>query len=132
MGCTDTTDTTVLWVPYLKLAVCGDVVYGDVHHYLVEANTREKRMEWIAALEKAKALGPETVVAGRKGPGGLDGVYTLDASIEYIRDFQGLIDGGVYDAEVLYERMMEKYSGRVNSHALLSGCIVAAKSLPKL
>ena len=132
VGHTDTTDTTVLWVPDLKLAVCGDVVYGDVHQYLVEANTREKRMEWIAALEKVKALGPETVVAGHKRPGGLDGVYNLDASIEYIRDFQDLIDGGVYDAKVLYERMMEKYGGRVNSHALLSGCIVAVKSLSKL
>jgi hypothetical protein len=132
VGHTDTTDTTVLWVPDLKLAVCSDVIYGDVDQYLVEANTREKRMEWIAALEKVKALGPETVVAEHKRPGGLDGVYTLDAPIEYIRDFQGLIDGGVYSAKVLYERMMEKYGGRVNSHALLSGCIVAAKSLPKL
>ena len=132
VGHTDTTDTTVLWVPDLKLAVCGDVVYGDVHQYLVEANTRKKRMEWIAALEKVKALGPETVVAGHKRPGGLDGVYNLDASIEYIRDFQGLIDEGVNDAKVLYEKMMEKYGGRVNSHALLSGCIVAVKNLPKL
>jgi hypothetical protein len=89
-------------------------------------------MEWIAALEKVKALGPETVVAGHKRPGGLDWVYNLDASIEYIRDFQGLIDEGVNDAKVLYERMMEKYGGRVNSHALLSGCIVAVKDLPKL
>jgi glyoxylase-like metal-dependent hydrolase (beta-lactamase superfamily II) len=57
VGHTDTTDTTVLWVPDLKLAVCRDVVYGDVHQYLVEANTREKWIEWIAALEKVKAFG---------------------------------------------------------------------------
>jgi glyoxylase-like metal-dependent hydrolase (beta-lactamase superfamily II) len=132
VGHTDTTDTTVLWVPDLKLAVCGDVVYGDVHQYLVEANTREKRMEWIAALEKVKALGPETVVAGHKRPGGLDGVFNLDASIQYIRDFQNLIDDGVKDAKVLYEKMMEKYGGRVNSQALLGGCRAAVKSLPKL
>jgi glyoxylase-like metal-dependent hydrolase (beta-lactamase superfamily II) len=132
VGHTDTTDTTVLWVPDLKLAVCGDVVYGDVHQYLVEANTREKRMEWIAALQKVKALGPETVVAGHKRPGGLDGVYNLDASIQYIEDFQNLIDNGVNDANVLYEKMMEKYGGRVNSHALLGGCGAAVKKLPKL
>jgi glyoxylase-like metal-dependent hydrolase (beta-lactamase superfamily II) len=131
VGHTDTTDTTVLWVPDLKLAVCGDVVYGDVHQYLVEANTREKRMEWIAALEKVKALGPETVVAGHKRPGGLDGVYNVDASIQYIRDFQDLIDNGVTDAKVLYEKMMEKYGGRVNSHALLGSCGVAVKNLPE-
>lgn len=131
VGHTDTTDTTVLWVPDLKLAVCGDVVYGDVHQYLVEANTREKRMEWIAALEKVKALGPETVVAGHKRPGALDGGYNVDASIQYIRDFQDLIDNGIKDAKVLYEKMMEKYGGRVNSHALLGSCGVAVKNLPK-
>ena len=132
VGHTDTTDTTVLWVPDLKLAVCGDVVYGDVHQYLVEANTREKRLEWIAALEKVKTLGPETVVAGHKRTGGLDGAYNLDSSIEYIKDFQGLIDGGITDAKVLYERMMEKYGGRVNSHALLGSCGAAVKNLPNL
>jgi glyoxylase-like metal-dependent hydrolase (beta-lactamase superfamily II) len=132
VGHTDTSDTTVLWVPDLKLAVCGDVVYGDVHQYLVEANTREKRMEWIAALEKVKALGPETVVAGHKRPGGLDGVYNVDASIQYIRNFQDLIDNGVKDAKVLYEKMMEQYGGRVNSHALLGSCGVAVENLPRM
>lgn len=73
VGHTDTIDSIVLWVPDLKLAVCGDVVYGDVHQYLIEANTREKRMAWIAALQKVKAVGPETVVAGHRRPGGLDG-----------------------------------------------------------
>lgn len=44
VGHTDTFDTTILWIPDLRLAVCGDVVYGDVHQYLAEADTREKRI----------------------------------------------------------------------------------------
>ena len=129
VGHTDTHDTTVLWVPDLKLVVAGDVVYGDVHQYLVEANTRRLRLDWIAALEKVLALQPETVVAGHKRPGGLDGVADVHASIAYIRDFQDLIDAGVTAEEQLYERMMEKYGGRVNSHALLGGCLMAVKNL---
>ena len=35
----DTYNLTTLWVPDLKLAVCGDVVYGDVHQILAEAKT---------------------------------------------------------------------------------------------
>lgn len=54
VGHTDTKDTTVLYVPDLKLAVCGDVVYGDVHQLLLEANTKEKRAEWISAIEKVR------------------------------------------------------------------------------
>jgi len=129
VGHTDTTDTTVLWVPDLKLAVCGDVVYGDVHQYLVEANTKTLRLEWIAALEKVLALQPETVVAGHKRPGGLDSVADVHSSIAYIRDFQALIDGGVKEKEVLYMKMMEKYGGRVNPHALQGGCLFAVRNL---
>ena len=61
-GHSDTYDSTVLWVPDLKLAVCGDVVYCDVHQMLAEANTPELQLEWIAAIEKVEALGPSHVV----------------------------------------------------------------------
>lgn len=132
VGHTDTHDTTVLWVADLKLVVAGDVVYGDVHQYLVEANTKQLRLEWIAALEKVLSLGPETVVAGHKRPGGLDSVADVHSSISYIRDFQALIDGGVSEKEVLYEKMMVKYGGRVNPHALAGGCLMAVRNLKKL
>jgi glyoxylase-like metal-dependent hydrolase (beta-lactamase superfamily II) len=125
LGHTDTFDTTVLWVSDLRLAVCGDVVYGDVHMYLVEANTREKRMEWVAAIEKVQALKPETVVAGHKREGEPDHVHHLEFSIGYITAFQSLLDSGVKDTGVLYESMMTQYGARVNSHALLGSCWAA-------
>jgi glyoxylase-like metal-dependent hydrolase (beta-lactamase superfamily II) len=129
VGHTDTHDTTVLWVKDLKLVVAGDVVYGDVHQYLVEANTKKLRLEWIAALEKVLALKPETVVAGHKRPGGLDSVSDVHSSIAYIKDFQALIDSGVQDKDVLYQKHMEKYGGRVNPHALAGGCLFAVRNL---
>ena len=125
VGHTDTFDSTVLWVPDLRLAVCGDVVYGDVHLYLVEANSRTKRMEWVAALEKVQALKPESVIAGHKREGEPDGAHQIDFSIEYIRTFQSLLDSGVNETGPLYDAMMEKYGGRVNSHALLGSCWAA-------
>ena len=125
VGHTDTLDTTVLWVPDLRLAVCGDVVYGDVHMYLVEANTREKRLEWLAALEKVQMLKPKKVVAGHKREGESDDVHHLEFSIGYIETYQSLLNSGVRDISVLYEAMMKKYGSRVNSHALLGSCWAA-------
>jgi glyoxylase-like metal-dependent hydrolase (beta-lactamase superfamily II) len=127
VGHTDTFDTSVLWVPSIKLVCAGDVVYGEVHMYLVEANTEAKQNEWLRAIEKVKALGPEIVVAGHKRDGGIDGTWWLDESIRYIKDFQALRKSGMPDAKALFEAMMEKHGKRVNSHALLGGCGAAFK-----
>jgi glyoxylase-like metal-dependent hydrolase (beta-lactamase superfamily II) len=125
VGHTDTFDTTILWAQDLKLAVCGDVVYGDVHMYLVEANTKEKRLEWLTAMEKIQALKPERVVAGHRREDESDDVQSLANSIAYVRSFQALLDSGVHDTDSLYAAMMEKYGTRVNSHALLGSCWAA-------
>jgi glyoxylase-like metal-dependent hydrolase (beta-lactamase superfamily II) len=125
VGHTDTFDTTVLWVPDLWLAICGDVVYGNVHMYLVEAKTREKRLEWVAAIEKVQALKPKIVIAGHKRESDPDDVHHLESSIGYIKTFQSLLDSGVNDASVLFEAMMKKYGSRVNNHALLGSCWAA-------
>ncbi|KAF5012807.1 hypothetical protein FDECE_1096, partial [Fusarium decemcellulare] len=65
---TDTDDTTTLWVPSIKLAVTGDAVYANTHPYLGESGTAAKRSEWINALDKIAALGPEHVVGGHSDP----------------------------------------------------------------
>ncbi len=58
VGHTDTDDCTCLHVPSVDLVVAGDIAYNDVHQYFAESLTHEKRMEWIAALDKVEALKP--------------------------------------------------------------------------
>ncbi|KAF7188042.1 Metallo-beta-lactamase type 2 [Pseudocercospora fuligena] len=128
VGHSDTHDSTVLWVPDIKLAVCGDVVYGDVHQMLAYAKTKELREEWIRAIEKVEDLGPELVVAGHKKADELDGVFHLEASKQYIRDFGAFIEGGAKDARELGRLMLEKYPTRFNPGALYAGCMAAFPS----
>jgi hypothetical protein len=52
-----TYDSSVLWMPQLRLAACGDVVYDQVHQMLADVNRRAKRDEWIRAVEKVEAAG---------------------------------------------------------------------------
>ncbi|TEY82990.1 hypothetical protein BOTCAL_0026g00290 [Botryotinia calthae] len=88
VGHSDTRDSTILWVPSLKLAAGGDVVYGDVHQMLGEANTTtELRNEWISAIEKVEALGPEIVTGGHRMNGEVDGVFHLAATKLYPNRF---------------------------------------------
>jgi glyoxylase-like metal-dependent hydrolase (beta-lactamase superfamily II) len=127
VGHSDTYDSTVLWVPDLKLAVCGDVVYGDVHQMLAEAKTPELQLEWIRAIEKVEALKPEHVVPGHMKAGELTGVFHLAASKKYIRDFMRLKDAS-QDADELISRMVEIYPTRYNLNALSWG---AKQAFPK-
>jgi glyoxylase-like metal-dependent hydrolase (beta-lactamase superfamily II) len=125
VGHSDTYDSTILWVPALKLAVCGDVVYGDVHQMLGEANTADKRRQWIECIEKVKALGPELVVPGHMRATEAVGVFHLDSTKRYIEDFGRILEGGAKDTKSLFKGMMEIYGRRVNEGALLIGCVSA-------
>jgi len=132
VGQADTHDSTILWVPDLKLAVCGDVVYGDVHQMLGECDTKEKRAGWIASIRKVEALGPELVVPGHKRASEIDGTFHLAATRKYIETFEELIEGGAKDARELSQAMLKKYPTRFNAGALIVGCINAFKKPNKL
>ncbi|KAL3476671.1 beta-lactamase-like protein [Aspergillus californicus] len=121
-GHSDTFDSTVLWVPDLRLAVCGDVVYGDVHQMLFEANTREKREEWIRAVEKVEALNPVYVVPGHRNADEMDGIWHLEATKKYIRDFMVLLEEKPQTVTELYSDMLAKYPNRFNPMVLGWGC----------
>ena len=81
VGHSDTYNTTILWVPSIKLAVCGDVVYGNVHQMLAAAKTKELRAEWIRGIERVESLGPELVVPGHKEADEMDGAFHLVSRI---------------------------------------------------
>lgn len=117
-GHSDTYSTTALWVPDLKLAVCGDVVYGQVHQMLFFANTKAKRDEWIRAIEKIEALGPHYVVPGHRQPEEIDGAWHLAATRKYIEDFGRVLEGDPKDADELFGTMMSLYPERYNPNAL--------------
>jgi hypothetical protein len=115
-----------LHVPDLHLVVAGDVVYGDVHQYLIEANTKAKRGEWIKAIELVERLNPHTVILRHRRPGVVDGVHYLKSSKQYILDFQRFLDEGVSDPKVLFGKM-EKYGRRLEgSKGVLFGSSAAA------
>lgn len=126
VGHSDTYNTTVLWVPSIKLAVCGDVVYGNVHQMLAAAKTRALREEWTRAIEKVQSLGPELVVPGHKEAHEMDGAFHLENTKEYIRQFGSLVESGKSkNPRELAGKMLEKYPTRFNEGALMAGCAAA-------
>jgi glyoxylase-like metal-dependent hydrolase (beta-lactamase superfamily II) len=116
LGHTDTESTTCLHVPSIRLAVCGDALYNDVHLHLGESDA-EGRKEWIAALDTIESLKPVAAIAGHKRPDAPDTPNDIEATRQYIRDFDR-IASHTKTALELYNEMIAKYPDRVNPAVL--------------
>ena len=119
-GHTDTYDTTVLWVPSIRLIVGGDVIYGGCHQMLAFANSKELRAEWIRAVEKVESLNPWYLVPGHKRLDEIDGVWHMAATKKYIEDFGNIWAKGPSSAQEAYDAMLKLYPDRFNNSALRS------------
>ena len=115
-GHTDTTGTTALWCPSLRLIVAGDVVYNGTHMYLAETTTIS-RQEWIASLARLKDLDPLYVVAGHKQPDYDDDPVNIDESIRYLTDFNA-VEAQTTTATELYEGVLRNHPRRANPGSL--------------
>ncbi|KAE8374388.1 beta-lactamase-like protein [Aspergillus bertholletiae] len=117
----DTEASSFLYVPDLKLTVCGDIVYGDCHQFFGEANTREKRKQWLDALDEIAALEPDVVVPGHKRESQANGPYLIDATKEYILAFEEELSKAE-SAEALEKAMISRYPQRMNHFLLEWSC----------
>jgi len=78
LGFTDTASTTCLHVPSIGLIVAGDAAYNGVHLHLSESPDQQKRLEWIAALDKMESLKPRAVIAGPRASGTMIALGSLE------------------------------------------------------
>jgi glyoxylase-like metal-dependent hydrolase (beta-lactamase superfamily II) len=108
--------TTYLHVPSPGLVVAGAMVYNDVHPYLGESD-RERRRQWIAALDGIDALRPRAVVAGHRRPGNADHPRSVGQARGYSRDFERVAEDCNTTLE-LYERMLALHPDRIHPGAL--------------
>ena len=116
-GHTDTENTSTLWVPSIGLAVAGDAVYNNVHPYFGENKTKEKRDQWMAALDKIEALKPRFVVCGHKDPSQSDDPAAIQDTRQYFADLERL-DGETKSVQELFDRMFEIHRKRLNAGSL--------------
>ena len=119
LGFTDTASTTCLHVPSIGLIVAGDAAYNGVHLHLSESPDRQRRQEWIAALDKMESFKPRAVIAGHKRVGNDDNPGILGETRKYIRDFERLAMQTT-TARDLYDQMLKLYPEWGNRGALWS------------
>ncbi|OGM46174.1 metallo-beta-lactamase domain-containing protein [Aspergillus bombycis] len=117
----DTEASSFLYVPALKLVVCGDIVYGDCYQFFGEASTQEKRKQWLDALDQIAALKPDIVVPGHKRESQANGPYLIEATKEYILTFEEELSKAE-NAEALEKAIVSRYPQRMNRFLLEWSC----------
>ena len=121
-GHSDTNDSSFLWVPDLRMAVTGDIVYNGAYSYLAESLTSSLRQKWIHAIDKVKSFHPETVVVGHKQAGAVDGSWTLDATQDYIRLWDELA-GQAKNAEDMFAKIKSADPDKTGDFVLWWSCL---------
>ena len=106
-GCTDSPDSTSLYVPSIGLIAAGDVVYNQCHMYVGDT-TPESRKNWVADLDRLAALNPAMVVAGHKKPGAPDSPAAIQDTKRYLQDFDRLQTTAASDQD-LFDQMTALY-----------------------
>ncbi|KAI1388185.1 Metallo-hydrolase/oxidoreductase [Hypoxylon trugodes] len=121
VGHSDTDETTFLYVPSLKMAITGDIVYNDVHMWMAESPLQGQRDAWVRSLHKVASYHPHIVVGSHHRPGGVDGAFNIDASERYIKTFDELVRKSE-NAEDLYSNVLKAYPNRIGRLVLWLGC----------
>jgi glyoxylase-like metal-dependent hydrolase (beta-lactamase superfamily II) len=117
----DSEANSFMHVPDLALVVAGDLVYGDCHQYLREANTKGKRENWIKAVEQIESLKPQIVVPGHTRSSQIPGAYLTASTKEYIRVFGEELEK-TESAVALERKMKQLYPERWNDGILQFSC----------
>lgn len=124
-GPSDTEFTTFVHVPDLDLVVSGDIVYNEVHPFLV-ATSVKKRAGWRHSLDLIAELAPSTVIAGHKRPGAPNSPAAIAATRQYLELFEEILATGASAGEV-FEQVMSRHADRINSSAIWASAVVQTR-----
>jgi hypothetical protein len=79
----------------------------------------DQRMAWVETLNRIEELAPARIIAGHRDPAAPDdeGARTLQATRQYIRDFDSMVAASKGGAEVV-DAMTEKYPELGNPYTM--------------
>lgn len=97
-----------LWIPSLRAAVAGDIVFNGVHTWLANS-THASRLRWMRSLDGLQARHPAIVVAGHKRDSTTaDSPEAIAATRAYIAAFDAAADRTMV-ADTLVARMTRQF-----------------------
>jgi glyoxylase-like metal-dependent hydrolase (beta-lactamase superfamily II) len=101
------TSNSVVWIPSLRAALTGDIVFNGTHPWAGSSDSTT-RARWRESIARVSQLKPAVVIAGHKAPSAADTPDVLRAMDSYLADFDAAVAESP-DAAALVARMQAKY-----------------------
>src|SRR5262245_18808269 len=121
VGSTDSDDTTVLWVPDLRLVVAGDVIYNGVHMYLAQSVVAGGFGPWRKAIDTVESLKPRHIVSGHQNKAlDDDAERQIAETRQYLDDAEELL-GTEKSAIGFFNAKIERYPNHLGRTVLWAG-----------
>ncbi|MEV8441856.1 MBL fold metallo-hydrolase [Actinosynnema sp. NPDC051121] len=122
VGPAHTTNDVVAWLPEQRVLFAGDVVFNGVTPFVLMGSVRGS----IAAVERLRALRPETIVPGHGDTGG---ATLLDRTADYLTWLEDLAGAGraagLGPREVAQEADLGAFADLLDSERLVGNLIRA-------
>jgi len=84
----DTDENSMLWLPWQKTLIAGDVVFNDMHVYTAETDV-SARTQWLNSLKRIRELNPAIVIPGHSKNGArLDASSAVTFTERYLLVFE--------------------------------------------
>jgi len=112
-----------IYIPSLKAIVGGVVVFGDMHLWTADTQTKESRQGWIKMLDKISALKPEVVIPGHSKVGIKFDISQVNFTRNYLNTFEKELPKAK-DSAALISAMKKKYPGAIGDSLLELGAKV--------
>lgn len=104
----DTNSSYIVWIPSLKAVVGGVVVFGDMHLWTADAQTKEARQDWIKILDTITEMRPLIVIPGHAKAGVKSDLSQVKFTKDYLITFEGEL-AKAKDSASLILSMKKKY-----------------------
>ena len=104
----DTDENSMLWLPWQRTLIAGDVVFNDMHVYTAETDM-SARARWLSSLKTIRELKPAVVIPGHSKSGApLDATSAVTFTERYLLIFEEELKKAK-DPDDLIEAMKEQF-----------------------
>jgi glyoxylase-like metal-dependent hydrolase (beta-lactamase superfamily II) len=97
-----------VWIPSIKAVLGGMNVFGGLHVWTADTQTKAQRTAWIKVLDRIDALKPATVIPGHARDTGKMGVEAVQYTRTYLQRFETELEKAPNSA-ALIEAMKHLY-----------------------
>lgn len=97
-----------VWIPSIKAVVGGVNVFGGLHAWTADTQTRTQRTAWIKVLDRIEAIKPATVIPGHARDPGKVGIEAVQYTRTYLQRYEIELEKAP-DSAALIETMKRLY-----------------------